>query len=304
MSTDFLERHASELQRVARQTAERSAAAPDDFWLGVAADNQQQAARDVARELELEYARESGELLDLRFLGPQANGAISLDAFIKIADPLNRAWKAAAYRLRHGVVEGRIGHDIADTLNLKLAGIAQGSTHILLTGNGYTDLSGENLLRDTLTQTFRLLSSEQDAFYDAVDAMGGRAAQHMGEALKAIDAAGLRVEFSWQSADQLHVWHGSAHELARIRSLLACVADPEVYEETISGTVAGITDNGKLDLRTEAGRIRIRFPLDLIPSVQRLQIAASATIRVQTTRFADPVSKQKTVTYQMLAVAE
>lgn len=177
MSTEFLERYAKDCQREALRTAERSAVTPDDFWLSTAADNQQQVAREAFRDLELAYARESGELLDMRFLGPRANGSIALDAFLKIIDPLNKAWKAAAFRLRHGVVEGRIGQDIGETLNLKLAGLSPGSTHILLTGNGADDLTGENLFRETLTQTFRLFSSTNDDFYDAVDAMGGRAAQ-------------------------------------------------------------------------------------------------------------------------------
>ncbi len=300
MSTGFLERHANELQREAQQTAERSAAAPDDFWLNAAADNQRLAAREAFRELELAYARESGELLDMRFSGPKANGSIPLDAFLKITEPLNKAWKAAAFRLRHGVVEGRIGHDIGDILNLKLAGIAQGSTHILLTGNGATDLAGESLLRQTLTQTFRLLSSDNDDFYDAVDAMGGRAAQYVGEALKAIGSAGLSAQFTWQDRGTVNFWNGSTGEVARIRALLASVSQPHIYEETLSGTVAGIFDSGRLDLRTDAGKIRIRFPLDMIPLVQRFQIASQASIRVQTTRFSDPVTKRDVVTYQML----
>lgn len=304
MSTDFLERYAKELQREAYQTAERSAAAPNDFWLNVAANNQQQAARDAFRNLELEYARESGELLDMRFLGPKANGAMVLDSFLKIADPLNKAWKAAAFRLRHGVVEGRIGQDIGETLNLKLAGIAQGSTHILLTGNGTEDLTGENLFRDTLAQTFRLLSSNNDDFYDAVDAMGGRAAQHFGEALKAIDAAGLAAQFSWHSRGAVNFWNGSSDEVLRIRALLAGVSDSETYEETISGIVAGIFDNGKLDIRTNQGKVRVRFPLDMIPSVQRLQIASPADVRVQTTKFYDPITKRDVVKHQMLPPME
>ncbi|HEX8614498.1 MAG TPA: hypothetical protein VF800_24730 [Telluria sp.] len=304
MSTGFLERHAKELQHEAQQTAERSAAAPDDFWLNAAADNQRQAAREAFRELELAYARESGELLDMRFSGPRANGAIPLDAFLKITEPLNKAWKAAAFRLRHGVVDGRIGQDIGDILNLKLAGIAQGSTHILLTGNGSADLAGESLFRETLTQTFRLLSSDNDDFYDAVDAMGGRAAHYVGEALKAIGTAGLSAQFTWQNRGTLNFWNGSTGEVSRIRALLASVSQPETYEETIAGTVAGIFDSGRLDIRTDAGKVLIRFPLDMIPLVQRFQIASLATIHVQATRFSDPITKRDVVTYQMLPAGE
>lgn len=300
MSIGFLERHAHELQREAQQTAERSTSAPDDFWLNAAADNQRQAAREALRELELAYARDRGELIDMRFSGPRANGSLPLDAFLNIVEPLNKAWKAAAFRLRHGVVEGRIGHDIGDILNLKLAGIAQGSTHILLTGNGNADLAGESLFRETLTQTFRLLSADNDDFYDAVDAMGGRAAHHIGEALKAIGTAGLSAQFTWQNRGGLNVWNGTTGEVSRIRTLLASVSQPLSYEETISGTVAGIFDSGRLDVRTKAGKVRIRFPLDMIPLVQKLQIAAEADIQVRTTRFSDPITKRDIVTYQML----
>lgn len=301
-SADFLEQFATDLKREAASTAARSAASPDDFWLAVAADNQQKAARDALRDLSREYARERGELLDIRFIGPKTNGSMMLDAFLKIADPLNKAWKATAFRLRHGVVEGRIGGDISDALNLRLAGIAPGSTHILLTGNSADDLTGDNLFRSTLTQTFRLLTSGGDGFYDAVDAVGARAARYFGEALKAIDAAGLAAQFSWDDRDTQFFWDGSTHELSRIQSLLADVIDPEVYEEVISGIVAGISDSGKLDVRTAAGKVRIRFPMDLLPAVQGLHITVHAAIRVQTSRFLDPASKREVLQHHMLSI--
>ena len=300
MSTDFLERHASELQREARQTAERAASAPDDFWLNVAAANQEDAAREATQMLAQEYARASGELLDMRFLGPKANGSILLDSFLKIVDPLNKAWKAAAYHLRHGVVDGRIGFDIGDALNLKLAGLAPGSTRILLTGNGAMDLAGESLLRDTLTQTFQLLSAPNDEFIDAVDAVGGRSAQLFGEALKAIDVAGLSAEFTWQDRGTMHVWHGTSDEVVRIKALLAGVAERQIFEETIEGVVSGIFENGKLDIRTESKKVRVRFPLDMIPFVQSLQIAAPTSLRVQTTRYTHPITHRDVETHQMI----
>ena len=300
MSTDFLERHAGELLREARQTAERAASAPGDFWLNAAATNQADAAREATQMLAQEYARASGELLDMRFLGPKANGTILLDSFLKIVDPLNKAWKAAAYHLRHGVVEGRIGFDIGDALNLKLAGLAPGSTRILLTGNGASDLTGESLLRDTLTQTFQLLSAPNDEFIDAVDAVGGRSAQLFGEALKAIETAGLSVEFTWQDRGDLHVWHGTSDKVVRIKALLAGVAERQIYEETIEGVVSGIFENGKLDIRTESKKVRVRFPLDMIPFVQGLQIAAPASLRVQTTRYTHPITHRDVETHQMI----
>jgi hypothetical protein len=274
MTTEFLKAHADTLRQFAIETSEQANKNPDDFWLRLAAKNQTQAAHEAEQNLKI------------------ADGSISLESFIRIADPLSRAWKAAAYRIRHGVIQGRIGSEISDSLNLKLAGIASGSTRILVTGNAAPDLSGENLLHATLQQTFRLLCAKNDEFYDAVDAVGGRAAQHFGEAMKAIDSAGLAAEFSWQSPIQRYTWHGNSDEIIRIRTLLAAVVEPETYEEEISGLVSGITDTGRLEIRTIEGKVNVRFPLDLTAIVQQLAIKKSTTIRVSTTRYWDAIAKK------------
>lgn len=300
MKTDFLERHLSELQKVAQVSATVASEDPGDFWKTTVAENQAQAIRDVERDLELARAEESGELLDLRFLGPKADGALPLDIFLKIADPLSKAWKAAAFRLRHGVAEGRIGTEISDSLNLKLAGMAPGSTHIFLTGSMAPDTTGESLLRNTLQQTFRLLGSRNEEFYDAVDAIGGRAALSFKEAMKAISAAGLSVEFSWRDEGHVHKWRGTSDELVRIKTLLDAASESQSYEEILSGVVSGLFENGRLDLRTESGKVKIRFSLDQTPVVQHLTIATHATLRVMTTRYTDPITHRDVFKRQLI----
>ncbi|MQA38703.1 hypothetical protein [Rugamonas aquatica] len=292
MSIDFLKRHAQTLSEFAAATDARVSMNPGDHWLAIAANNQRQAASDAMQTLAVAYAQEAGELMDLRFIGPRANGSISLDAFIKIADPLSKAWKAAAYRIRHGLSEGRVGKEIADILNLKLAGIAGGSTRVLVTGNTTTDLSGESLLQSTLQQTFRLLTAKNDEFYDAVDAVGGKAAHYFGDAMREISGAGMSAEFTWHSLAGKHTWQGSSDEIKRIRTLLAAVAEPVTYTENISGSVSGITDTGKLELRTFEGKVMVRFPLDLTEKVQHLSIAKLTNLHVSTTKYRDAIAKR------------
>lgn len=292
MSIEFLKKHAQTLGEFASATASRAALTPGDPWLALTAENQQQAASDAHQALALASAREAGELLDLRFIGPQTNGSMSLDAFIKIADPLSKAWKAAAHHIRHGISEGRMDKEITDALNLKLAGIAGGSTRVLITGSAVADFSGESLLQSTLQQTFKLLTANNEEFYDAVDAVGGKAAHYFGHAMKEINSAGMSAEFTWHAAGESYAWQGSSAEIDRIKSLLAAVATPVSYEENIVGNVAGISDTGKLELRTLEGKVSIRFPLDLTEKVQRLSIAKQAWLRVSTTKYWDTVGKK------------
>lgn len=304
MSTEFLRRHTKALADFAEQARERSSSAPEDFWMRLAAQNQTQAAGDALRELKLVEAEEAGELFDLRFMGPEAQGSILLDTFIKIAEPLSKAWKYAAYRLRNGVEQSGRDDEISSLLNLKLAGIAYGSTRILMTGNGRADLAGVNLLQSTFTQTFRLLTVNNEGFFDAVDAMGGKAAHQIAESIKAIDNSGLSVEFSWNSPSGKLVWEGGKSEILRVKSLLLSLQEPEHYIEELTGHVAGLRDTGLLELRTENGKVSVRFPLKLTEQVQRLSLAKPAKIQVKTARYWDAIQKRDVFKRQMISLIE
>jgi len=303
MSSRFLREHAQTLASFAKETSERARREPEDFFLQLAAANQHQSALEVERQALLVEAEEAGELVDLRLIGPRANGSISLDWFIAVMDPLSKAWKLAAHRLRYGRDAARgVGSDVVSALNLKLAGLGYGSTRIFVTGNVLPDLTGESLLQATLTQTFRLLNSKQEDFYDAIDAIGGRSAHQMSEFMKALDDSGLAAEFTWQSPRGREVWDGRPDEITRIRALLDTIREPERYEEVLEGRVAGITDTGRLDLRTDDGKISVRFPLRLTDQVQRLTITSLARIRVETSKYWDSVEKRGIYKRQLLSV--
>lgn len=303
MSAKFLREHADALSDQAKETSERARATPDNFLLQLAAKNQDQFAQRVKHQLLIEEAEEAGELVDLRLIGPRANGSISLDWFIAAMEPLSKAWKLAAHRLRYGnEAERGVSADVVSALNLKLAGLGYGSTRIFVTGNALPDLTGESLLQAMLTQTFRLLNAHQDDFYDAVDAVGGRSAHQLSEFMRVLDGAGLAAQFTWQSARGRQFWEGSPDEITRIRSLLDTIREPEKYEEVLVGSVASITDTGRLDLRTEDGKISIRFPLSLTDQVQRLTITSIARVKVETAKYWDSVERKDIFKRQLISV--
>ncbi|WP_084222104.1 hypothetical protein [Pseudomonas sp. MOIL14HWK12:I2] len=293
MSDSFLRDHAKNLKTFAEQTKVRANADPDNFFLRLAARNQESFARSVERQACLEESERLGELIDLRLIGPRANGSIPLDWFVEAISPLTKAWKNAAHRLRYGVEAHRaVAEDVVSALNFKLAGLAPGSTHIFITGNAQPDLTGDSLLKETLKQTFRLLNASQTDFYDAVDAVGGKSAHQLQEFMKALDKGGFAIQFSWKSLDGARLWEGRPDEISRVRNLLASITEPERYPEVVSGSVAGITDTGRLSIRTASGKASIRFPMRLTDQVQRLKIRSNATLHVETSKYWDSVSKK------------
>lgn len=303
MSSTFLREHADSLKEFAAETKARASANPDDFFLQLAAKNQEDSALAVLREVALADADEIGELVDVRLIGPRANGSIPLDAFLDTIGPLTKSWKLAAHRLRYGrdAIRGAAS-DVVNALNFKLAGLAPGSTHVFITGNASPDLTGDSLLQATLNQTFRLLNSDQVDFYDAVDAVGGKSAHQLGEFMRGLDRAGLAVQFSWNSSEGMRRWEGRPDEITRVRALLDTVNEPEKYPETLEGSVAGITDTGRLAMRTLEGKVLIRFPLKLTEQVQKLKIASNARINVETSKYWDSVEKKDIFKRHLISV--
>lgn len=304
MSSTFLRDHADALKSFSEETKARAQQNPDDFFLQLAAKNQEASALSVARQAALAEAEELGELVDLRLIGARANGSIPLDWFIDAMGPLTKAWKLAAHRLRHGSDAARgVGSDVANALNFKLAGLASGSTHVYITGNALPDLTGDSLLQETLTQTFKLLNSDQADFYDAVDAIGGKSAHQLSEFMKELDKGGFAVQFAWKSTKGARRWEGRPDEITRVRALLDTITEPERYQETVSGSVAGITDTGRLSIRVDGGKVSIRFPLKLTEQVQRLKISSHATLHVETSKYWDSVAKKDIFKRTLISVA-
>jgi hypothetical protein len=62
MSIEFLRNHARVLSEFAAATTTRATQNPDDFWLQIAAKNQQQAANDAKQALAAACAQEASEV--------------------------------------------------------------------------------------------------------------------------------------------------------------------------------------------------------------------------------------------------
>lgn len=245
------------------------------------------------------------ELIDFRFLGPRADhGAMRLGDFLAVMEPLNSALNRAAYRLRNGVEAWRgVGDEIRDSLNLQMAGLAVGSTRVLITGDGRADLTGMSLLHNTLKHTFNLLNARQDEFLDAVDAVGGLSAKSFGQALKKTARFGLAARFTWRHDGGHRVWEGSPLEIDRVIALIASNSEPEVYEQVLQGTVASIADNGVIYIRQGADkdRVKIRFPMKASMEAEKLRMKMSVALKVKTSVYQDTVLKKDVFKHTLIS---
>lgn len=263
-----------------------------------------QIIRDEAKRDEaLAKAELSNELIDFRFLGPRAdNGSMPLGQFLEVLDPINRGLNKAAYRLRYGKEAHRVGDDIKDTLNLKMSGIGYGSTRVFVTADNRTDLAGNQLLTDTLTQTFGLLNATGENFYDYVDAIGSAAARKFGEALRNTKKHGLSAEFTWKRDRNPLSWQGRTAEIDRVLELIKTTNDPDQFEQDLEGVVATIADTGVIHIRTGGNKVKIRYPMKLIKEAEQLNVNQQVALHVSTSKFYDAVARRNVFKHTLMSV--
>ncbi len=262
------------------------------------------ALRDEAKRDELlAQAEAASELIDFRFIGPRVeDGSMPLGQFIEVLDPLNRGLNKAAYRLRYGKESDRVGDDIKDSLNLKMSGVGYGSTRIFVTGDSRTDLTGNNLLSQTLTHTFGLLNADNETFFDSVDAVGGAAARKFGQALSCTKKFGLSAEFTWMRDHQPVKWHGRTADIDRLIDLIESTKEPEQIVQDLTGVVATIADTGIIYIRQGSEKVKIRYPMKLIKEAELLNMNMTVTLNVRTSCYYDAILRRDVYKHTLLSV--
>lgn len=292
------------LKRQQERAQDQLAADPTNRMARLLIKNREQAIADLRAEQRQAEARKMGELVELRLHGPRVDqGAIPLEAFLKIAAPLMRAIRSIAERQRYGTgkLSSKWKQMTADSLNIKLAGVGVGSTRLILTGNGVGDVFGQSLLHLTLEKMLDLLNAKNENFFDAVDMVGMTAARALGNFASAVEAGGMAAELTWPFGDKPLHWDGRTEELLRIKTLLQTIEKPVEREMELEGDVAGIFDTGRLQLRVaEVGKVTINFSLEKTHIAQRLVILKRAKLHVLATTYWDPVRNAEVSKYHLL----
>ncbi|QRX83251.1 hypothetical protein [Glaciimonas sp. PAMC28666] len=266
---------------------------PDDVGAQFFAEAYEVYVSDAKHECNLAQAEQLQELFEVRLFGEEvSDGTIRLDTLAKLAGPLSATFKHAAHRLHFGkVARHKVDKSISALLDLRLGALAYGSTKLYITGNVHPDLTGQSLLQQTLLQIFKLLTVKSEDFYDAVDAVGLKSARKLDEMLATMQAHGMAAEWHWDSPGNKYSWDGSTDEILRVKSLLETITEPESYVENLTGEISGIHDVGRLELRTNEGKVKIRFALQQTSMVLDLHLHQAVNLKVETNRYFDSLSK-------------
>ena len=259
----------------------------------------------VEKELKDAKSERAYELFGLRLHSPQFSpGTIPLRVLVRLAPLLNNALEQTAWH------EWDINGDATSVddgfrrlINLRLAGIREGSTELVLLGNIAPDLTGESALENGLRNFFDVLSAPNDRLADVVNGIGKKATKAVVHLMKAFEIENMAAEFSWRAPNDVYHWDGRLNEITRIRALLEELGDPITRDITVAGVVGTLTRR-RVQIEVDNGdKINARYHHSLSEKVNALHLDERREFEVEVTSYPLDTFAMKRDAYRLVGIA-
>ena len=259
----------------------------------------------VEKELKDAKSERAHELFGLRLHSPQFSpGTIPLRVLVRLAPLLNNALEQTAWH--EWDINGdatSIDDGFRRLINLRLAGIREGSTELVLLGNITPDLTGESALESGLRNFFDVLSAPNDRLADVVNGIGNKATKSVVHLMKAFEIENMAAEFSWRAPNDVYHWDGRPDEITRIRALLEEIGDPTTRDIAVVGVVGTLTRR-RVQIEADNGdKINARYHHSLSEKVNALHLDERREFEVEVTSYPLDTFAMKRNAYRLVGIA-
>lgn len=305
MSIQRTKAHAETLRAFAAETSKRAEAEPENFLLQLVAKNQ----RDAAQEAELQYLQLQGmqvaNALEWRLIGERTkNGRVPMGLLAKLADPLNKLLlKAAFYARTSESLTRTVWEDFSMEMNLKLAGLGEGSARLFIVGNTFPDATGSAPLSEGIDHLFDTLQqgANPTGFYESLGDLGEQASEELHDVLKALEQEECSVEVRWHAAGSVKSRELRFDEVVRMRVLLEDSVDPEPVDCHIEGLIGLLASSGRIQIVQANGeKVNVRFqPKSQGDWVARLRLGQHVALATKAKSYRDPASGEITRVHRL-----
>ena len=257
----------------------------DDFSTEMAIKSLEYHLEELQAQLNQEKLFREKEIVEIRLKGFKADqGTIPLSVLSDIATCLSKSLHSLAYRIKKGVDPyGKIPAEIIETMNLRLAGLAYGSTKLYFSGSLNPNLFGHSLIEDSLEKTFKVFSSlSPSELTDSVSDIGIKSAKNINGLLKALKKNGLEADVTWiDPKEKVHTWHGSSESIGQMLNAFDNIISTKTETINIVGELIMLSKKGRFEIKTP-GEVTYRgqFPIDIIDSVRMVRIGSQAKAEI------------------------
>jgi len=300
---DWLERQLAQVDQFIDRDSKILQESPGRFSVQLALNSWKTHQEELQQELRQAKCALQHEVVELRLVGMRMDGSIPLRLLSKLADKFNGALAHAAFHLRHGISPSRgIPEDMAREIDLRLSGLAFGSTRLMFAGNITPDTTGDSPMEGALEQIFDVLSAPSpEKIRELVTVIGVQATKSLSEMLGVLERQSIGAELTWPAPNsKVYKWGGSleavraAHEKLSIFETLK----PEVV--TLFGTITDLKENGAIYIRSDRAKHKISYNKQQYSKIQQYRLGME--VRLKTMKYVriQPLTDRELATYKLI----
>lgn len=301
---DWLERQLAQVRHFIARDTQRLRESPGKFSIQLSLNSWKSHQEELQQELRQAKEALQHEVVEMRLLGRRMDGSIPLRLLVKVSDKFHNALAQAAYHLRYGKSPSKgVPAELADEIDLRLSGLAFGSTRLIFAGNIAPDATGDSILEGALDQIFQVLASpSNEQIRELVSTIGVKAARELGSLLELLEKQQIGAELTWPAPDaKVHHWGGSldAVRIAHQRLSTFTNIKPEVV--SVSGVIAVLNDSGAITLRLEDGsKVKVSYNKQQYNHAQQYTLGQQVTLKAMCYTVRDELTGKESSTYKLI----
>lgn len=301
---DWLERQLAQVRGFVAKDQERLQEQPGKFSIKLSLESWQSHQEELLQELRQAKAALQHEVVELRLMGRRMDGSIPLRLLSRVAEQINIILAHAAYHLRHGQGPRRGGLDgLYSEMDMRLSGLAFGSTRLVFAGNITPDLTGDSAMGGALEQIFSVLQTQEpEKVRELVTAIGVPATRALSELLGTLEKQDIGAELTWPAPNAtVYRWGGSLEEVRFAHKKLSPLERIKPEGVDLEGFITQLRDNGAFYIRTsEKQTIKISYNSQQYQHVQLFTLGMA--VRIQAMRYVerDPLTERELATYKLV----
>jgi hypothetical protein len=227
-------------------------------------------------------------------------GTIKLNLLGRVSKHFSSAVEHAARFVQRGTHRGPMPNDIINTMDLRLAVLAGGSTRLLVTGNTAPDLFGRSILEESLKEAFAILTAEDaDHLTEAVALIGSTGARAIKDLLHDVANAGLPLTIRWETPEEAElIFSGVPEQLYELAQSLDAFAEMPPVDVPIVGRIITVSLREPFEIESDDGEIYSAVvPGDLLVTMETVNVGKRATAMLHKNILHNRVTGAEKITY-------